>query len=62
VATRDGAIAQRVDLGPISFQAIDAYARRMGVADGDPFERFHQLIRHMDAAYRQWAAEKRNES
>lgn len=61
VVTGDGGILQRADLGPIYFQAIDAYARRFGLDDRDRFERFEHLIRCMDAAYRQWVAEQSKE-
>lgn len=44
--------------GTVSFLAIDAYARRYRIADGDEFERFHHLIQSMDRAYLEWVAEQ----
>jgi hypothetical protein len=38
-------------IGPISFIAVDRYAIRYGIEDPEEFERFHDLIRAMDAAY-----------
>lgn len=39
--------------GPIPFTAIDAYARRYGIGEGDidEFDRFRSLIKAMDSAY-----------
>ncbi len=38
-------------LGPISFSAIDRYARRYGVAGTDEFDRLATLVRAMDGAW-----------
>jgi len=36
---------------PITFQDIDAYARRYGPEDPDDFERFLRLIRALDSCF-----------
>lgn len=38
-------------LGPISFSAIDQYARRYGVTGTDEFDRLAALVRAMDGAW-----------
>ncbi|WP_428979098.1 phage tail assembly chaperone [Hansschlegelia plantiphila] len=38
--------------GAIPFEAIDAYADRLGVTDPDEFARFKRLIQAMDGEYR----------
>ena len=38
-------------LGPISFSAIDRYARRYGVVGTDDFDRLATLVRAMDGAW-----------
>lgn len=43
-------------VGPIPFQAIDAYARRTGIVDLDEFDRFQRMITEMDGV---WLAEAR---
>lgn len=43
--------------GPISFLAIDAYARRYGF-EGRDFEMLAILIGAMDAEYLKWVGEK----
>jgi len=45
-------------VGQIPFASIDRYAGRYGPDCRDGFEAFHALIRRLDAAYVQWAAEK----
>lgn len=45
-------------VGPIPFSAIDLYARRYGIADGDEFARFHALISAMDVAHQKHWADK----
>lgn len=37
--------------GPISFVAIDAWARRNGISDPEEFNEFAAVIRAIDAAY-----------
>lgn len=37
--------------GAIPFTSIDRYAARYGIEDADDFDRFHTLIRRMDAAF-----------
>lgn len=44
--------ALRPEAGPISFLAIDAYARRYGIDGIDAFERFAAMIDALDAEYR----------
>jgi hypothetical protein len=46
----------------IPFTAIDRYAERYGIDNGDEFERFHALMSRLDAAYLQWAATKMEKS
>lgn len=46
--------------GPIHFAAVDAIGRRMGIS-GEAFVRFESRIRACDAAYLQFAAERREE-
>lgn len=46
-------------LGPIPFEAIDAYAARYGIDAPEDFEEFHRLIRAADSAYLDAAEEKR---
>ena len=38
-------------IGPISFSAIDRYARRYGVTGTDEFDRLATLVRAMDGAW-----------
>ncbi|TDR90290.1 phage tail assembly chaperone [Enterovirga rhinocerotis] len=38
-------------VGPIPFQALDAYARRCGIIDIDEFDRLHRLIGAMDKVW-----------
>lgn len=44
--------------GPISFLALDRYAERYSVADGDAFARFSTIIRGLDRVYLAHLAEK----
>lgn len=39
-------------VGRIPFTALDAYATRYGLTGPDAFDRFRQIIRAMDAAFR----------
>jgi hypothetical protein len=41
-------------VGPIPFAAIDRYAARFGVDEGEDFARFHTLIKRMDRSYLEW--------
>lgn len=43
-------------LGPIGWSAIDRYAERNGIDGSDELDRFHRLIRAMDAAFLAHAA------
>lgn len=45
---------------PISFLAIDAYARRYGI-DGEGFDRFLSLVNAVDDTWLDWKAEKAKE-
>lgn len=45
---------------PISFVAIDAYARRYGI-DGEAFDRFVSLINAVDDEWLGWKAERAKE-
>lgn len=38
-------------IGPIPFEAVDAYARRFGFDKPDDFEHLYELVRAADAAY-----------
>jgi hypothetical protein len=48
--------------GPISFGAIDCYARRAGITGRDDFERFRVLITRMDQAYLKHVNAKEDDS
>ena len=45
-------------VGAIPWSAMDRYARRSGLADGDEFARFTALLRAMDAVWLAWMREK----
>lgn len=46
---------------PLGFLEIDAYARRYGPYEEAEFERFHRLLRGMDAVFMQHALSKKGE-
>jgi hypothetical protein len=46
---------------PISFLAIDAYARRYGI-ESDAFDRFLRLVNAIDDEWMKWRAERAKES
>ena len=45
-------------LNGITFEAIDAYAARFGIKNGESFWRFERMIRALDSVLRQDAAKK----
>lgn len=49
-----------MSVGPIPFEAVDAYADRYGIRDGDDFETFHTLLRAADNAYLEAMRDRRD--
>jgi hypothetical protein len=45
-------------IGPIPFAAVDAYARRYGVAGLDAFDRLNTLVGRMDVVFMKWEPRK----
>ena len=49
---------RNVEFGPIPFMAIDRWASRHGVEDGEDFDFLARAIRAADKSYLAWAAEE----